>query len=133
MSDNVFVMLRDPNVWVCNCGCSTFELRSDGTAACAACDTVQDADGAGWSSWTAQSSKSEDEAFRDIQGNGSVDFARRRVAQMASDDTTTTLIVIRRDGSLSTWSEVETAEQMEWLRRKLDQAATLVASKIEAD
>lgn len=131
MADNVFMMLRDPLVWICNCGCSTFELRSDGAAACAACDTPQSVDGAGWSSWSAQSAKAEPETFRDVQGNGSVEFARRRVAQMATDETAAVVVVVRRDGSISTWSEAETAAQSKWCRRRLKQAADLIASKIE--
>jgi len=124
----VFMMIRDPKIWVCDCGCSTFEIMSDGGAKCAACDAPHNVDGAAWS---AQSVKSEPETFRDIQGNGSTDFARRRVASMATDEAASVVVVVRRDGSISTWSEAETQEQSQWVRDGLMQAADLIASKIE--
>lgn len=126
-------LLKEPQLWVCACGCSTFEILSDGTARCAACDAPHDVDGSGWSEWVAKSAKEESDTFRDVQGNGSVEFARRRVAQMATDATAALVVVARRDGSVSTWSEAETAEQSDWVRDKLTQAADLVAEKIRGD
>lgn len=123
----------EPMLWICACGCSTFEILSDGSANCAACCSPHDVDGAGWSSWVAMSDKNEDSTFRDVQGNGSVEFARRRVAQMATDDTAAVVVVARRDGSVSTWSEVETADQAQWVRERLTQAADLITAKIEGD
>lgn len=123
----------EPMLWICACGCSTFEILSDGSANCAACSAQHDVDGAGWSSWGAKSDKDEDDTFRDVQGNGSVEFARRRVAQMATDDTAAVVVVARRDGSVSTWSEVETADQAQWVRERLTQAADLITAKIEGD
>ena len=129
MGDIVSLSKPERRVWVCDCGCSTFLLLSDGTAECAACDAPADVDGSGWSKWTAESRHEEGEAFADIQGNGSVEFARRRVAQMASADDAAALVVIRRDGRISTWSEAETEKQFKWVKRKLKAARDLICRK----
>lgn len=131
MGEIVSLAKPEPRLWVCNCGCSTFELRDNGDAICAACQCLADVDGSGWSSWTAQSQYTEDTAFRDVQGNGSVDFARRRVAGMATDPTVRMVMVVRADGDLSLWSSAETAKQIAWAKQRLRQAAALLKRKVE--
>ena len=129
MGNVVRFSAKEPLIWVCNCGCSTFELLDSGIASCAACGSVADVDGSGWSSWTAVSRHSEDEAFTDIQGNGSVEFAKRRVARLAQDDDVSVLVVIRSDGGLTVWSAAETQDQIEWVKRKISQASNLIGRK----
>lgn len=122
-----------PRIWICDCGCSTFELLSNGTARCAACDADHEGVGSGWldRSEDRRSPHAEKETFADVQGNGSVEFARRRVAQMASDENAVLLVVAREDGSLSAWSKAERAEQFAWAEEKLKQATALVTRKAE--
>lgn len=120
---------KEPRIWVCNCGCSTFDLLETGAARCAACGADQSVDGSGWSKWTAESRHNEDEAFRDVRGNGSIEFARRRIANMAQDQDAALLVVVKTNGTIQAWSEAETKEQLAWARRKLSQAADLFKHK----
>lgn len=129
MGEVVSIGPKEPRIWVCNCGCSTFSLLDDGTAECAACEALSDVDGSGWSKWTAESRHDEGDAFRDVQGNGSVDFARRRIAGMAQDEDAALLVVVKTNGTIQAWSEAETKEQFAWARRKLRQAADLFKRK----
>jgi hypothetical protein len=130
MGEVIAIAKLEPRIWVCNCGCSTFELRDNGEAACAACQALADVDGSGWASWDAQSNHDESTAFTDVQGNGSVDFARRRVADMAKSDDAALLLVVRKDGGFSLWSEAETVEQVAWAKRKFRAAAALLKRKV---
>ena len=120
---------KDRRIWVCDCGCSTFCLLDDGTAECAACEVLADVDGSGWSKWTAESHHDEGDAFRDVQGNGSIEFARRRIAGMAQDEDATLIVVVKTNGTIQAWSEAETKAQFAWARRKLRQAADLFKRK----
>lgn len=133
MGNVVSLSKPDPMVWVCNCGCTTFLLLSDGTATCAACDSLTDGLGAGWleAKEDRRTETVAHETFADIQGNGSVEFARRRVAKMAMEETASLLIVARKDGSISAWYEAETEDQVEWVKARADQAVALIARRFE--
>ena len=132
MADNV-VSLKKPakRIWVCDCGCSTFKLREDGSAICAHCDkqSSEAADGAWYAPIKDDPDRNEDLAapFEDIQGNGSVEFARRRLAKLATDDDVTVLAIVKSDGRVHAWSEVETPEQVDWVKDRLDAAHGLIA------
>ena len=122
-----------PRIWICDCGCSTFELLSDGSARCAACEADHEGIGSGWleRSEERKAGHTEAETFSDVQGNGSVGFARRRVAKMASDENAVLLVVARQDGSMSTWAIAETADQVEWAEQRLKQASELIKRKMD--
>ncbi|MFY0633673.1 MAG: hypothetical protein JXQ91_07670 [Vannielia sp.] len=126
MSGNVvnFPDQKD-EIWVCGCGCSSFQLNGDGSTECAACG--------GWcednSGWYAEISDGPEldpsiNPISDIQGNGSVDFARRRVRQLAGQEDAALLIVATTDGAVSVWCNAETPEQMAWHFKRLSAAHT---------
>ncbi|HEY7822185.1 MAG TPA: hypothetical protein VIG24_05105 [Acidimicrobiia bacterium] len=127
MSDNV-VPLNTPNdddaryIWVCGCGCSTFVLRGDSEVACAMCDCLTPTEQGGWFAPDTDEEWEGDAPVRDISGNGSVEFARRRMTQLSSVDDASAVIIVRDDGTIHSWSKCETSEQFEWLGRKLNQS-----------
>ena len=106
-------------LWVCSCGCSTFELLDTGHARCAACAVCAPEEQGGWYAPEDASEWVGDAPVRDVQGNGSVEFARRRVAQLAQEPDVVATIVVRSDGTVHSWSSAETAAQFSWLRRQL--------------
>jgi hypothetical protein len=99
---------------------------------CAACEADATLDHSGWAEWSGTSLHNADDIFRDIQGNGSVEFSRRRLAQLAADDDAALVVVIKDDGHLSAWSAAETEEQLDWAAKKMDQAKALILRKGEA-
>ena len=127
---NIVPLRQDPMIWVCACGCTTFLMLSDGSGECAACGKEHDFDGSGWVAGDDVRGKA-DKFFSDVQGNGSVEFARLRVQQMAQGDDVTAVVVLRQDGSIHTWSAIETDEQAQWLSKKLDEAAALIIRRVE--
>lgn len=122
-----------PRIWVCDCGCSTFELWADGSSKCAACGSNHEGHGSGWleRSQDRESRHSDGDTFTDVQGNGSEEFARRRVARMAADDDAALVVLARNDGSVSVWSKAETKAQTKWARQRLKIAAKLVRRKVD--
>lgn len=107
-----------PRIWICNCGCSTFELRSDQSAACALCQTPVSDDG-GW--YTPETGKvwDGDDPVRDVSGNGSADFAKRVVISRANDEGVCLVTVLKEDGTISCWSNLEDKAHREWADRQL--------------
>ena len=118
-------------VWVCGCGCSTFELLSDGHVRCAVCEEVSEAENGGWEPPDTDA-EWDGPVKRDIQYNGNPDFAKRKLQKHAEDPETCTIIVFKTSGSVHTWAMVDTQEQFDWFKDNMDIATTLVGSKLAA-
>jgi hypothetical protein len=127
---NVVPLHEEPMIWVCKCGCTTFHALSDGTGECAACDLPHDFDGSGWIPRADDRMFTGNDVFRDVQGNGSVEFARRRVADLAAGEDVVALVVLRTGGEIHTWSDVETAEQVGWVGRRMGDAVDLIKQRL---
>lgn len=132
MSNVVQLRGPEPMLWVCECGCSTFELMSDGAARCAVCKADHEGLGSGWldRSTDRRTHHNEDSSFLDIQGNGSIEFARHRLGQLANDPSATLIAVADAAGGVSVWSAAETDQQIEWAQHKLTQAIDLIVRKV---
>lgn len=129
MADVVKLNHPDHRIWVCACGCSTFCLRADGAIFCANCD-ADHSDGAGWREKLGNDDAPDEiEDWADIQGNGSVDFAKARVKRIASNGDAKLLVVADASGALSCWGDINTNEQLDWCLRKLSDAADLLRKK----
>lgn len=124
-----------PKIWVCLCGCSTFELLSTAEVRCPVCLLTSPAPDGGWTpdpeaaDW--QGKDENDAPIRDISGNGSIEFARHMLLNHAKDPEACAIIVFKLSGSVHAWSMAETQEQLEWLRQKLDIAYEISAKKLE--
>jgi hypothetical protein len=120
-----FPTKEEPRIWVCACGCSSFELMSDNSVHCALCQTVSTDNGG----WTAPDTKSEwdgDERVREISGNGDPEFAKRVVSRRALESDVTVIVVLKKDGAISAWTDVETAEQRDWVDRQLGRVKEII-------
>lgn len=117
----------EPNIWVCACGCSTFELCSDATATCAACGHKPDPEEGGWFTPPDTTNMWEgDTPVRDISGNGSVEFARYQLSNHAAAPDAALIVVVKEDGTRHAWCNSETDEQVEWAERALAKAAQTI-------
>lgn len=117
----------EPNIWVCVCGCSTFELCSDATATCAACGNKPDPEEGGWFTPPETDATWEGDApVRDISGNGSVEFARYQLSSYAAAPDAALIVVVQENGTRHAWANAETDEQVEWAERALAKAAQTI-------
>lgn len=116
-----------PTIWVCSCGCSTFELCSDASATCAACGNKPDSEEGGWFTPPDTDAAWEGDApVRDVSGNGSVDFARHQLSEHAKAPDAVLIVVVKEDGTRHTWCSADTDEQVEWAERMLANAARMI-------
>lgn len=118
---------EEPGIWVCICGCSTFHLNENNLLRCSACDNTlhPEAEG-GWERPETDQKWEGEPSFADVYGNGSVEFAQRRMQQRVADPNTCLIVVATQEGSVSAWSRAETKEQLEWVQEKLDDAFDLI-------
>lgn len=116
-------------IWVCSCGCSTFELLSSGLIRCPVCQSRAEQPQGGWYApdpeqlWQGDP---ETGPIRDISGNGSEEFARALIVSRASRSDAVGIVVMEREGAVRVWTEAETEEQIAWFRDKLEVAHDLV-------
>lgn len=134
-NDNVVPLRKEEEpeerlIWICQCGCSTFELSNDGTAQCAFCHHTRHEEG-GWFRKELQPEWDGDAPVANIQGNGSVEFAQRVVAKRAVSPDAVALVVVRSEGTIHTWSNLETDEQVSWACRRLEDAKALISKSNE--
>lgn len=122
-------------IWTCGCGCGSFVLVDDGSAECAACGLVPETGAdAGWHDRIVSGGDRDaslEPPVVDINANGDVDFARRRVAQMASDADAVIVLVVRRGGEVSLWNCCEGDAGRDWGREMLDAAVGLYEFQTE--
>lgn len=136
MDDNNVVALPaaapdDTYVWVCRCGCSTFQLYTDGIIECAMCFETHDADAGGWAPPPADRKWEGDTPVQDVAGNGSEEFARRRIQSVASEPDAAAIIVVRENTSHA-WSKCETPEQYAWLEKQMANALDMLKRRENA-
>ena len=131
---SVLAFPRPPRViWVCGCGCASFDLHADGGIECAACDTPIGTDEfSGWFDPMPDRDYSSDaNVSSNVHSNGSVDFARHRAMRYATSDDAVCIAVVDRDGTVHAWSEADTIERMRWVRRKLAAAAGMIRQHVK--
>ncbi len=127
MTDNVVNLALTPkSIWVCDCGCSTFYVVSDGSAECAACTEVAGVPLGGWKDFDHDKTSEIEHPTSDVSANGLVEFARRRIVSLASDEDAVLVIVAKSNSWTCAWSEVETPEQMEGVRKRLKDAEEII-------
>lgn len=114
----------EPRLWVCDCGCSTFEIREDASICCAHCAVISQTELGGWYSPEAKAA-AEPERFV-VAGNGCVDFVRRRLSKTMMDDDVVGLVMIRDEGTVSFWHTADTPERVKWFKRRLKQAKRIL-------
>lgn len=115
---------KEPMIWVCNCGCSSFELLSDATARCALCGVISE--NGGWHLPDTDAVWEGEHPVREVSGNGDPEFAKRVTTKRALEDDVVLIAVLKEDGLLATWTNVETPEQRDWVDRQLDRVKPML-------
>jgi hypothetical protein len=111
-------------MWVCNCGCSSFELLEVGVAICAMCGA--EAEDGGWTAHVPNTAWGGKEPVRQVGGNGDPDFARAVVMRRCEQPDTVCIAVVKECGTLSVWSNAETSEQISVIGRTLRKVRNLI-------
>ena len=127
MSEVIPFPAAEHRIWVCDCGCSTFEIYEDGAATCANCGDAVSEDG-GWHRQAGDGEWTGGEPVSTVQGNGVVGFASRRLARLAQDDDCALIAIAKTDGSVSVWADAETQDGRLWCVDRLKQISDLVES-----
>lgn len=113
-------------VWFCKCGCSSFELSSDGTTECVNCGTISTSadDDAAWF----MRKPPVPDATKEFEGTEIMitaihnsPEALKRVLASASHDDTALVAVVRKNGSIKTWKsgEFDQGDEVSWLDESL--------------
>jgi len=121
---------QETYIWVCDCGCTSFELMSDDTAVCALCGTqrIDDTPLGGWYRKDTDPDWGADRLppVRQIGGNGDPDFAKRVTMRRIEHPDVVAVVVLREGGAIHTWSNLETNEQVDWAGRRFAESLDLL-------
>lgn len=127
MGEVVGLKPRDRYVWACgDCGCTTFELFTDGDKVCANCGNAGDA-----GQWIDQL---PDPVGEIVQTNTHtkviyIPEAKSTLQQMMrkiDEDRVMALIAIETNGQVRTWGGITEADKIEWLQDCLANAEELL-------
>lgn len=114
----------EPMLWVCECGCCSFELLSDETAICALCRKPTDS--GGWARPETEDLWEGKEPVREVSGNGDPDFAKLVMSRRIMDQNVLLVALVREDGLVSTWTCAEGPAQVEWVLEKLQRVELIL-------
>lgn len=67
--------------------------------------------------------------FSNVEGNGSIEFAKRVVAKRAAAKDVCAIVVIRANGATHVWSDVDSDEKHQWLSDMFDAAKQMARPK----
>lgn len=128
MGDVVDLTPPEALIWVCDCGCSTFHLLSDGVAYCSVCREPVIGSNAGWQDNTISAGEREEPLIprSDHQGNGSPEFALALARRSANGNDVKLIIVADESSRTRVWAAAETSAQMEWCKERVQDAVGLL-------
>lgn len=132
MSNVVSIHKREPLVWVCNCGCTTFKLYEGGMTECASCG-IEGAEGGEWVHELPEPPMVAKERLPDTKVLSFADSpasALRTFLSRADAETMVAAIFIHTNGRVRTWGGVDTKDRVRWLQRRLKDAKELLTSLI---
>ncbi len=100
-------------IFVCACGCASFELNGDGTATCRSCRSIPNE--GGWKIRGEDDPMFEGDVFHSDGGNAD-GFAERKIKRDAQK--AEWIICGTWEGRIMSWADglIETPEQEAWLR-----------------
>lgn len=136
MTNVVSLHNREPLVWVCRCGCSTFKLYEGGVSECANCNK-QSADGGEWVNELPEPEGPVRDVLPDTKiislTDASPAAALRGMLNRVDADALTALIAIESNGRVRTWGGVDTEDRREWLDERLEDARGLLTMLVQSD
>lgn len=115
-------------VWACVCGCLSFNLLAGGGAECCACGLSPDDAEGGWLEGKDPAAPPPRDVtiFDEVQGAGTADFARSRIARAARDPSAMLIVVSDETGGTKLWADAEGPEQLSWCRARLTDALQML-------
>lgn len=112
-------------MFLCDCGCSSFEILIDGTAICVGCEERHDNDMVKAKRRVDEVQVTE-EKHRTIEASNG-DLAYRRVLKAAQTGTPMAVVVLDADGAATSWYEKpETDAQREWFKELFAEIVTSI-------
>lgn len=135
MNDNVIHLeKKEPMIWVCDCGCSTFYLPEASPPRCANCDSsAESGQGSGWIDCLPQreANKTADQLFSGVGAlRHDTNFPRRRILRRLAEETSALVVVGFESGEVSLWSSAETEQQAEWAKSRLALAISMIDATV---
>lgn len=124
MSDVVAFPKKEREIFICECGCVSFLIFDDGSAACTSCENVMSGEVGSWLEEVKEVS-AVDVPEKNISGNGSLDFHLAYMRRQVASDDVAAILVIKTSGQISVWGDAEGEDQRDWLRRYLDSAVEM--------
>lgn len=124
MSEVVDLKRPEPRIWVCGCGCCSFELLEDGTSQCSLCGDQTER--GSWYVEKPDAAETAESPIRDVNGNGSVSFAKHRLRSLATQDDARMMVIALDGGSVSVWADYVTDDQRAWMLERLEIAADII-------
>jgi hypothetical protein len=117
-------------IWVCTCGCATFELLADGGATCAACDDGWHPSNGAWyvKPDEAPEAVTDTPPVREIYGNNDEDFMRKRMTQMIATAPLALVVLPKGDDKTMTWTSATTRADFELMEEWLEHIKDTIAA-----
>ena len=130
MSDVVRFPEAKTVIWVCGCGCTSFELLGDLTARCVLCGAKPTTEVGGWfpsekgQAWIGDLPTSEVASNEDGTG-----FMRRLASRRAAQENVVLTLACEDTGRLHLWADAHDEEQRQWARDRLASAIEMLGPK----
>lgn len=124
---NVVKLQRPEVIWVCGCGCASFELRGDGESICRECGLMTDGAGGAWFERIKGVDATTDESprFSDAGNDDGGELARRRSLRSASQ--ADWIVCGKDDGFISEWARIRLpADKRAELQEQIDEGVRLL-------
>lgn len=114
-------------IWVCLCGCLTFNLRRDGSTECAACGNRED--GGTWTDKADSGYSAPATQFSRIVSEQDEVFTRARYAKLVKSSPDLCVVaLVDADGRVRVWQARDLSPRAErgWLNRALKSARDML-------
>ncbi|TPJ70469.1 hypothetical protein [Mesorhizobium sp. B2-6-7] len=126
MSNVISLPKREPAIWVCGCGCSTFKVYDDQHLECAQCGIIPSAQGQ-WVTAPVPETLSKPEHIEHVTTvSSAADWTLRKLLK----GTVTPLalvLAIEESGKSTLWgSDCDTPERVAWLDRQFANARLML-------
>lgn len=125
-------------IWVCKCGCSSFELFADGRTQCCYCNEYSTgADDTNWRealpNTPAVRNPAPDNGIVKVTRIGSSNSALKDVCDTATTDTTVCVIIVQNSGLVRTWGSEAwyVSPEVAWLDERIASARRMLISVAE--
>jgi hypothetical protein len=120
------VRLYQDRVWVCQCGCTSFQLEESGDIECCGCGTKSTH--GWWRDRPPEGGPPPEDRNTYTAARVGTDLALRRVQRRAQEDDVAILAVIKSTGAIHTWADIETDDEAQtgWAWKRLNDVINMI-------